>query len=389
METKQPSGPQEIKVLHCVAAFHLGGAEKVVLQLCRKLKALQGKPLKHGVVAMLPQTDEVGLYLIQELKAAGAEVFFASQLSRNIARFTAAYGLKKIIESFQPDLIHSHTDIPDFNVSVAYRLGWIGKSIKLIRTIHNTELWPGRPRFAQWVEEALDDSAVQAISTPTFEAYKSLRKNSDLALALFNSIIPIPVDEGSNVVLEVAQELTNDSNVLKLCFAGRLTAQKGIDYLAKIVRRLGKERWYELSVFGNGHLLPLLEALVKEGYPVELRGADPFVANKFRNFDLVLLPSRFEGTPLVALEAGLRGVPLMASEAIAPILPPNYSYCLTADETEMWVNCIQEFKQMSKEVRASIGLKIQEHLKGLGYDWSVQQKQYEVLYSHPLKVLHA
>lgn len=102
---------------------------------------------------------------------------------------------------------------------------------------------------------------------------------------------------------------------LKVAFVGRVShRQKGVLYIpaiARIVRDKGIEA--TVDVIGDGPDLPLLQAEIARssvGEMVKTLGALPHeeVMEKLTAYDVLLMPSHFEGQPIVLLEAMARGV---------------------------------------------------------------------------------
>jgi glycosyltransferase involved in cell wall biosynthesis len=103
---------------------------------------------------------------------------------------------------------------------------------------------------------------------------------------------------------------------LTVLFAGRFDAhQKGLDWLAEVIRSSRQLDNVDFIFQGRGEYQPRLEALQQSCTPgrIQLRpwGA---VADTFSMVDALILPSRFEGLPLIALEALHAGVPVVASK---------------------------------------------------------------------------
>lgn len=103
----------------------------------------------------------------------------------------------------------------------------------------------------------------------------------------------------------------------RLCFVGRLAAEKGpdvlIDAVSLVVRR---GRSVSCTLFGAGPLRPSLERRVQElglSSVVAFIGQDDEGPARMREYDCVVVPSRSEAFGLVLLEAFDAGVPAIAS----------------------------------------------------------------------------
>tara|TARA_R100001198_G_scaffold96992_1_gene90641 strand:+ start:15452 stop:16150 length:699 start_codon:yes stop_codon:yes gene_type:complete len=111
-----------------------------------------------------------------------------------------------------------------------------------------------------------------------------------------------------------------DNDPVRVLFAGRLEPQKGADLLPEIVElasALAQEKAI-LTIAGEGSLREKLAREMKGAsnhWSVLLSDPIPNLSQKLVDYDLVLMPSRFEGLGLLAIEALLTGLPVVASDA--------------------------------------------------------------------------
>lgn len=136
-------------------------------------------------------------------------------------------------------------------------------------------------------------------------------------------LIPNPVDIKrirSLAVMPVESglpQLTKGFPVLRLVAAGRLVYQKGFDLLIDAIALLRGQRLH-LTILGDG---PLRSELMQKanrlgvGNQVRFVGFQPNPYPYFRQADIFVLSSRFEGLPNVVLEALACGTPVVATPA--------------------------------------------------------------------------
>jgi glycosyltransferase involved in cell wall biosynthesis len=122
---------------------------------------------------------------------------------------------------------------------------------------------------------------------------------------------------------------------------GRLDRQKGFDLLLRAVARLPAAH---VVLVGDGPERPALERLAAElgiAGRVSLLGWSEDAPGYLRSFDVLAVPSRYEGLPLVLLEAMVAGVPVVATtvggipdavrdEVSALLVPPDDVAALAA-----------------------------------------------------------
>ena len=109
---------------------------------------------------------------------------------------------------------------------------------------------------------------------------------------------------------------------LRIGFAGKLIARKGVDELLRAAALLPSARAWSVTVVGDGPLLSGLRALVAElglGDRVTFRGfANTTEMPKLlAGFDVVVVPSRLDMRVLVTIEAMAAGAAVIVSDATA------------------------------------------------------------------------
>lgn len=313
----------KIRILHLISGFQLGGAEMVAFRLAQA--APQG--FEVAIAGLFPITSQYGWQFKNTCNQYGIKTYLLGRFGRWADRLLGWMPLQNIIHDYQPDIIHSHTDIPDFNLSLCRQILGIGQT-KVVRTIHNDVLWATYKSFATLTERGFDhgpymNDQVVGISENTLTAYKNLRKELGLPIGNQLSVIPnpgyLPPDKPTTKFQDGLQHWL---------FAGRMTAQKGFDVLIEALLQLpfGSRNKFMVHFFGDGDQRHLLEKLKDSKIPYEL-GAPQFnLASTFGKYDLLLMPSRFEGVPLAAQEALVQGVPVLAGPAkgLQLQLPPDW-----------------------------------------------------------------
>lgn len=110
-----------------------------------------------------------------------------------------------------------------------------------------------------------------------------------------------------------ARGIGPEKNGKRLIYAGKLARAKGLLSLFRIMERLRRDLDIQLSLAGSGDVAYWQE-LAPEGVDFLGRLSQCELANAFRESDIFVLPSYFEGLPLVALEALGSGVPVVMSD---------------------------------------------------------------------------
>jgi glycosyltransferase involved in cell wall biosynthesis len=145
-----------------------------------------------------------------------------------------------------------------------------------------------------------------------------------------------------------------DNNARVLGAIGRLVPDKGFDYLLEAFSRsLSHHPDLKLVIVGEGPDRKSLEEKIRQlklQGKVFLPGHKPGLAQLYRGFDWVVIPSREEGLGLVLQEAVIAGVPVLASdlEVFREQLGTAGHYVPVAD-VPAWAAAIDQFANQERD----------------------------------------
>lgn len=311
-----------MRILQVVTRLGLGGAERVA-------ETLAGRLVERGhdvtLVTVAGTRDEsIAQRMRTDLAARGVGVVdeVASSPNAKVAVVAASRRLRRTAARFRPDVVHLHTEIPEFAWSLARLTSRRTRSIPVVRTVHNTVLWGGWGRIGRIAERQLAGAGVAAVSRSAGDAFIEWRQRSGLEPAdpvvIYNGVEPSGLPDGPGA----------PGNPPRLLFAGRFEPQKGIDVLLGSLATLtGDDPPASFAIHGAGSLEPLVAAAAAERPDRIVAGPpDANLRAHIDRFDAVLMPSRFEGLPLLALEALWTGIPLLATAApgLDEVFPAAY-----------------------------------------------------------------
>jgi glycosyltransferase involved in cell wall biosynthesis len=374
-----------MRVLYVMDAFQLGGAERVVVDLATDLRR-RGHEIKVATVRKSAPEDPVGRNMRQELLNGGVSVFEMAITGSVSERALIPHRLAKLIRTLETDLVHSHTDIPDFYVSMARRI----LEFRLVRTIHNTSLW-SKHIVAGWLtEQGFRDDMVVGVSKAATNAYLRLRQTYRLPVSREVRTIMNGVSVPEHPLPSTTRRFSA-SDPLRVGFVGRYGEQKGTDILIEVIAKLCKMQ-LNLVVFEivtDGFEAADLVAL-QRSFPdfVQLRAPEPSISHRLGSYDILIMPSRNEGLPLVALEALACGTPVIATDidGLREAMPPHWPLLVPASSPTALCGAITEIVSGKYDLDV---LAEQGYLWALQFSISEMTSQYERAYEDHLSVHRA
>ena len=295
-----------MKILQIMTELGFGGAERVVLDLCRTMTA-QGHTVFLAVMKDLPEQN-----MRESFKQIG---IYPDILKINSFRdWKKIKKLRKLIFDYKPDIIHSHLMHPNLIARIAnFRTG-----IPLVNTIHISERRSGQKKFF------LLDSLTHRLCDQYTAVSNASARFHEKAVYLEEGTIRTIRNGVNPAVVRTAEELQDARNrwQVNMCSkllgaVGRLDRQKGFDRLLRLIPELEKhipagETW-GLVILGEGAERETLEEQLSK-YPrknlvVRFPGFEKDAASYAQAFDAFVMPSRYEGYGLVFAEALSLGLP--------------------------------------------------------------------------------
>ena len=370
-----------MRIFHLITHFSLGGAERVAANIAES----QTHGMEYHVVEIMRGRTAYTPKFIGELEKAGVrchrswmpDVSFHFLFER-IAALLFPLRMLYIMLRWRPDVIHTHTETPDLALYVFSRVfPRMLRRVKIVRTIHNTRLWTGLPRTAQWVETFFKNrNANIAISDSVRDSYAE--RFGEVAPIINNGVAEVEQKDYFNIstsqgvhLSQVHQQHLNTSTSqhlntsggalvssapttsqhlntsggalvssapttsqhLNILFAGRLEPQKGVVVLCKVLKMLAGDARFFFTIAGDGSQRTLVEQtlaeIAAEGKPLNAELVPPIfgLAGYMQSFDYLFMPSEFEGLSMLSMEASLNRLPVIANACpgLADTLPADWS----------------------------------------------------------------
>jgi glycosyltransferase involved in cell wall biosynthesis len=226
----------------------------------------------------------------------------------------ATLALRRLLCRLQPDIVHSHSSKAGALARLC-RGPW-----KQVYTPHavytlNPTLSAAKRRFYGGIERWLGNhcsDAVIAVSSDEAEHLRELGLAHSRIRTVANGVTPR--DLLPRGLARVCLGVREDAFVIG--FVGRFDFQKGVDRLVRIARDLFQRHGDALQIIaiGSGDFAQAAGAEA-DNLPSSLCvvGHLDDACRYFSAFDLLALPSRYEGFPYVCIEAVMAQVPIVAT----------------------------------------------------------------------------
>jgi len=283
------------KIIHIIGRLNYGGAEKLLLDLCRKIDKD-----KFSVSVVVLQDDNP---LIESFEAAGVKLKFFHK------RGKLDFGIIRRVENYlkqeQPDIVHTHLFAGDFWGGQAALRAKVPVIISTKHDVLNEGWW--RNYLGRKIRRRL--TRIIAISKATQEHLINLEKIPFEKIQVIYNGVDVNKFYLSEPKLFKQERLTIGT-------VGRLSKEKGQKHLIRACRFLRTRDW-QLILVGGG---PLHEDLAAQARflgiddKVKITGFVSDVRPYLDEFDIFVLPSISEGLSLSILEAALAGKFIIATD---------------------------------------------------------------------------
>ena len=283
-----------MKIMFYINAIHHGGAERVMVNLAGGFASAG-----HDVSLVTSYRDTWEYPLSQSVRRLNlCDALPGGFLKRNLV---LAKRLRKAVKSERPDVLVSFMAEPNFRALIA-TVGLKTKNLISVRNDPNRE-------YPTKLFKILAKNLYKRADGVVFQT-------SD-AKAWF----PKKIQDKSRIIMNQVDERFYNTErseaTADIITTGRLTKQKNQKMLIRAYAKIADRISDNLVIYGDGELLPELEALVSElklEGRVRLPGATKDVAGVLSTAKVFVLSSDFEGMPNSLMEALAVGVPSISTD---------------------------------------------------------------------------
>jgi glycosyltransferase involved in cell wall biosynthesis len=285
-----------MKIVHVVDSMEIGGAETLVLQMCR-LQREQG--------------HEVSVYAVAALGALGTQMrnenfTVISNIGRHLS--DSARNLYGLFKTSRPEVVHIHNPTPTIYAAAAARLAGAASIVStrhsLVAPPHNRVAefkYSIAARFCDWVVGICQATTDNLIAMRTVPPKK--------IVSIYNAAAPLR---------EPSTAERPPKSGFTLTFVGRLQPVKNLPLMLTAFRvALDHSSDLRLWIVGDGIERPALEKLSHElniSEQVTFWGQQMDVAPFLSASDAFIMSSKSEGLPMSLLQALSLGLPAIVTD---------------------------------------------------------------------------
>lgn len=305
-----------MKVLLIVPDLVVGGVTTVVLNIINGLKK---RNIQVKLVSLFDHC-EVDIENI-DYQTLGLQSVF--DIPKSIIK------MRKIIDSFKPDLVHSHTL---YSHLLIFFCSYIKKNYKLIASDHGT--YTAKLKFYKrmYLFKLMNPIAdlLTNVSNASCESYINQNIVSpDKIRTIYNGVDIKKYKYSAQDRINIRSELKINDHTKVIGFVGRISIEKNLPNLINAVELLNLD--YKLVIIGDGPELVDIRKLVDEkklGDFIIFLGEIKNPSSYYSVFDVLVLSSDTEGLPTVILEAIASKCLVVATDCggVKEIFPANYNY---------------------------------------------------------------
>ncbi len=285
------------------AGLGLGGSER---QLFYFLSNIDREKFAISIINFTPEQN----YFVNAIKKLDIKIFSISpDLTSKWRKFLF---IRKIAKQSKSQIIHAWSFHLNPYVSLVNLLSKNRKSIGSLRSAWNSNVAKGIPTYARFLQKYFLDKMVVNSKL----ASEELIKNGFARRKII--YIPNSIDASR---FEYSGQKQNE-NCFTIGIIGNFRAEKNHQFFVEIIHELVRKNINCKAVIvgqtvrDQPDILPQLEQTIRElniRENIENLGFRDDISEIFRQLDVLVVPSLYEGTPNVILEAMSARVPVVAS----------------------------------------------------------------------------
>ncbi|MBN1326231.1 glycosyltransferase [Candidatus Falkowbacteria bacterium] len=289
---------EKIKIIYIVNSFVLGGAENMLLHLCRAIN-------KEKFEIFVCSVNGGGI-LASEFEKIGIKPKIFKKKSK--IGLSVIWEIYKFIKEVKPQIVHTHLFAADFWGKIAAILAGVPVIVTTEHSVNLDENW--LKQKIKWFLSFFTDKIVAVSNGVRYYYIQKVKINKDKFEVIYNGV------NLNTFAFKVYKPLDLTKKINAVIVA-RLKEVKGHKYLLEAMPLIIKKYPnFILNIVGGGDLgLELKELVNKLGLVnnVNFLGERLDIEKIFPDMDIFILPSLWEGLGIVLLEAQASGLAVLTS----------------------------------------------------------------------------
>lgn len=337
------------RVLYLITGFDYAGAESQLVHMCRSLKS------KGYQVQLISMVRPVAY--LDELDEMGAQVH-SLNMRKGIPDPRAIFRLRRLIRSFQPDVIHSHM----VHANLLARVTRLFVPMKLLICTAHSINEGGRLRNLLYrITDPLCDLMTH-VSQEAVDRYIQIKAAPRRKIIFIpNGINLEHFSRSEQERLLLRSEIGLEDRFIWLAL-GRLVPEKDYETMLRAFgEALRAHPASHLLIAGIGPERARLEELCRTlqlEQSVQFLGMRTDVTRLMSAADGYLMSSKWEGLPMVLLEASASGLPIVATDVGGnkEVVHDGVSgYLAEASNPDQLAECMIKVMTRPEEIRSNMG----------------------------------
>ena len=300
---------------------------------------------------------------VQKVKRSGCKVVSIPYRKTNIVKYF--FSLCRYLVREKIDIVHVHGSSAIMSVELVAAM-LAGCKVRIAHS-HNT---------------TCEHQEVDKLLRPIFNrAYtKAFACGSEAGKWMFGNREFVIIPNGRDIKkyeynvqnrINYRNKLKIPRNALVVGHVGRFNVQKNHEYLLRIFEELYKnDRNTYLILVGTGEKIDEIKDLVKKSTirdNVIFTGVIDNVADYLSAFDVMLLPSLYEGLPMVVIEWQIAGLPCIVSDTVTKecAITPLVEFKSIKESPENWARNIMGISLQDREKNKEV---LFSSIRKAGYD---------------------
>ena len=319
---------------------------------------------------------------VKRVEKSGCQIVSIPYRKTNIAKYF--FSLYRYLIKERIDIVHVHGSSAIMSIElIAARLS--GCRIRIAHSHNNT------------CEHQKVDKLLRPIFNRTYtEAFAC---GSEAGKWLFNGCNFVVIPNGRDIKkyeynaqkrIDYRNKLKIPQNALVIGHVGRFNAQKNHEFLVRIFEELYNDNKNAyLVLVGTGEKIDEINSLVKNSTirdNVVFTGVIDNVADYLSAFDVMLLPSLYEGLPMVVIEWQIAGLPCVVSNTVTEecAITSLVKFKSLEESPNSWAKDIEDIPLQDREKNKEA---LFRNIRNAGYDIEFGAEKLRNIYVNLMKTI--